>query len=394
MRALFSAILSSALLAGVTHAEPLDAPVIEMGKSGVSNFIAQMEKERKAHVAFFGGSITENVKGHSKIVADWLVKEWPDVEFTFTNAGLASTCSLSGAGRADRDVLSQGQVDLLVLEFAVNDNQDAGHDRKTAIRGLEGIVRQYYRENPTGSIISVDFVNPGILANIQNGKETVSVEAHKEVARHYGLPIVDVGQGLANEIAAGKMTWEKNYGGTHPNQEGYHFASDLITSVIEKTISGETPQTVKLPAPLDAGSYANMKVVDPEAFNWLGGWKHAQVSKELLPMGQVRGAYEKFKAIRSDSAGDQLYHNFAGKMLGAFVLAGPDAGALEVSIDSGEWKKVELYHSYSSGLNYPRSVILADDLNQAYHQVAIRTVASDNEKSKGATATILYFVTN
>ncbi len=394
MRALFSAILSSALFAGVTHAEPLDAPVIEMGKSGVSNFIAQMEKEGKAHVAFLGGSITENVKGHSKMVADWLVKEWPKVEFTFTNAGLSSTCSLSGAGRVDRDVLSQGQVDLLVLEFAVNDDQDAGHDRKTAIRGLEGIVRQYYRENPTGSIISVQYVNPGILKNVQDGKETVSVAAHKEVARHYGLPIVDVGQGLANEIAAGKMTWDENYGGTHPNQEGYRFASDLITSVIDETISGETPQTVALPDPLDEASYADMKIVDPEAFNWLGGWKHARVSKELLPMGQVRSNYEKYKAIRSESAGDHLYHSFAGKMLGAFVLAGPDAGALEVSIDNGEWKKVELYHSYSGGLNYPRSVILADDLNNAYHQVAIRTAASDNKKSKGATATILYFVTN
>lgn len=394
MRALFSVILLSAFLAGIVQAEPLDAPVIETGRSGVSNFVAQMEKERKAHVAFLGGSITQNAKGHTKMVADWLVKKWPDVDFTFTNAGLSSTCSLSGAGRVDRDVLSQGQVDLLVLEFAVNDDQDAGHDRTTAIRGLEGIVRQYYRENPTGDIISVQFVNPEILENIQSGKETVSIAAHKAVARHYGLPIVDVGQALANEIAAGKMTWEKNYGGTHPNPQGYQFASDLITSVIEKTVSGETPQTVTLPDPLDEHSYAEMKIVDPQSFNWLGGWKHAQVSKELLPMGQIRSDYEKYKAIRSDSAGDHLYYSFAGKTLGAFVLAGPDAGALEVSIDNGEWKRVELYHSYSGGLNYPRSVILADDLNKAYHQVALRTAASDNEKSKGATATILYFVTN
>ncbi len=394
MRALFSVIVSTALFAGLSQAEPLDAPVVEMGRSGVSNLIAQMEKERKAHVAFLGGSITENAKGHSKMVADWLLAEWPDVDFTFTNAGLSSTCSLSGAGRVDRDVLSQGQVDLLVLEFAVNDDQDAGHNRKTAIRGLEGIIRQYYQANPTGSIISVQYVNPEILENVQQGIETVSVAAHKSVARHYGLPIVDVGQGLANEIAAGKMTWKENYGGTHPNQEGYQFASDLISSVIEKTVSGETPQTVALPDPLDEGSYATMTIVDPQSLNWLGGWKHAKVSKELLSMGQIRSHYEKYRAIRSDSAGDHLYYSFAGEMLGAFVLAGPDAGALEVSIDNGEWKKVELYHGYSGGLNYPRSVILADDLNSAYHQVAIRTVASDNEKSKGATATILYFVTN
>ena len=47
--------------------------------------------------------------------------------------GIASTCSVTGAHRLTRDVLSKGDVDLFFIEFAVNDDQDAGHDITHAI---------------------------------------------------------------------------------------------------------------------------------------------------------------------------------------------------------------------------------------------------------------------
>ena len=394
MKFIFPFVFALFFLPGIARSNEPAPAVIEMGTRGTSNFIARLEKEQKAHVAFLGGSITQNKTGHTKMVADWLEGQWPQVEFTFTNAGLSSTCSTTGAFRADRDVFSKGQIDLLVVEFAVNDDQDAKHDRATAMRGLEGIIRQYFEANPTGDVISVQFVNPGILAKAQAGEEAVSVAAHKAVARHYDVPIVDVGLALAREIAAGKMTWEADYKDTHPNPTGYQFASDLITKVIAETISGETPQTVALPEPLDPLSYSGAAMVDPQVFSWLGGWKYEMVSPELLPMGSIRADYTAFKALRSDGAGDYLYHTFSGTMLGAFVLAGPDAGILEVSIDGGDWTKVDLYHEHSKGLNYPRSVILADGLTKSYHSAAIRVAEEKNPQSKGNTATILYFEVN
>lgn len=379
------------LLAIATTSFAAEPEPVEMGeRGGVPNFIARLEKERKAHVAFLGGSITQNAKGHTAMVPEWLEENYPEVDFTFTNAGLSSTCSVTGAYRFDRDVLSKGQIDLLIVEFAVNDDQDAMHDRTTAIRGLEGIIRQYFEANPTGDVISVQFVNPPILERKQSGEEAVSVEAHRAVANHYGLSVVDVGQALAREIMTGNKTWDEDYGGTHPNQSGYRFASDLIIQVIDDTISGETPQTVSLPEPLDDKSYSGATMIDVQQLNWLGGWNYDQVSKDLLPVGQIRADYTDKMALRSDESGNYLYYTFSGTMIGAFVLAGPDAGNLEVSIDSGEWQPVDLYHQHSEKLNYPRSVILADGLSNAYHQAAIRTA-----KGKGGeTATILYFEVN
>lgn len=386
-------VVSFALGTALHGADP--EPVgVSLGSRGVSNFIARLEKDRKAHVAFLGGSITQNGKGHSGKVAAWLQERWPEVEFTFTNAGLSSTCSVSGAFRVDRDVLSKGPVDLMIVEFAVNDDQDAGHDAVTARRGMEGILRQYFAANPTGDVIMVQYVNPGILKAIQEGSSTVSVVAHEEVARHYRLPNVNVGVALAAEIAAGRMTWEEDYHETHPNDKGYTFASNLINRVIEDTVSGETPQTVTLPEPLDSGSYASAKIVDPQKLDWLGGWEFGPVSEDLIPVGSIRGDYRVYQALRSDEAGSHLYFSFSGTMLGAFVLAGPDAGSLEISVDGGAWKKVDLFHSYSKSLNYPRSVIFADDLAPTLHQAVIRVAEGIPAGSQGTTATILHFQVN
>ncbi|MCB1206265.1 MAG: SGNH/GDSL hydrolase family protein [Verrucomicrobiae bacterium] len=384
----FLNLLAIVFLVHLASAE--ETPVIESGR-GVANFLAKIERDKRAHVAFFGGSITQNAGGHSKRVPDWLRERWPEVEFTVTNAGLGSTCSLAGAFRFREDVLAKGPVDLLIVEFAVNDDQDAGHDRRTAIRGLEGILRQYFTANPEGDAISVQFVNPGILAKHQAGEEALSVAAHKSVARHYGIASVDIGLALSREIAAGRMTWEKDYKETHPNPAGYAFATGLITRVIEDSKAAVEIRPIELPEPLDAGSYDQPERVDPQSLSWLGGWRFAPVSKELIPLGSLRADYTRFHALRSDEAGNYLYYTFAGSALSAFVLAGPDAGILEVSVDGGEWRPVDLHHRFSKGLNYPRAVMLAEDLAGTYHTVAIRTAEKKHPESEGHAATILYF---
>jgi hypothetical protein len=45
-------------------------------------------------------------------------------------------------------------------------------------------------------------------------------------------------------------------------------------------------------------------------------------------------------------------------------------------------------------LNYPRTVILADDLAGSYHTAAIRTAAEKPAGSEGNSATILFFGVN
>ena len=65
------------------------------------------------------------MNGYRPMVSEWLQQRFPDTKFEFINAGIASTCSHTGAFRLDEHVLSKGRIDLLFAEFAVNDDRDS-----------------------------------------------------------------------------------------------------------------------------------------------------------------------------------------------------------------------------------------------------------------------------
>jgi len=119
--------------------------VVRRGK--LANCRVQFEKKKTGHVAFIGGSITE-MNGYRPMVCDLLKKRFAHTKFTFTDAGISSTCSTTGAFRLADHVLAKGPVDLFFIEFAVNDDQDALHARRECIRGMEGIIRHCRKYNP------------------------------------------------------------------------------------------------------------------------------------------------------------------------------------------------------------------------------------------------------
>ena len=106
------------------------------------------EREGRGTVAFLGGSITE-MNGYRPLVCEILQRRFPKTVFKFIDAGISSTCSTTGAFRLGTDVLGQGPVDLLFVEFAVNDDQDAHHTRDACIRGMEDHPPRG-RRTPTG----------------------------------------------------------------------------------------------------------------------------------------------------------------------------------------------------------------------------------------------------
>jgi hypothetical protein len=96
--------------------------------------------------------------------------------------------------------------------------------------------------------------------------------------------------------------------------------------------------------------------------------------------------------IVSTTPGETLTLEFEGASIGAYVLAGPDAGVAEVSIDGGDWSKVELYHNFSKGLHYPRTVMFAAGLERGKHSLRIKA-AMDPEHG-GSAVRVLHFAVN
>lgn len=355
----------------------------------------RFETTGRGRVAFLGGSITE-MNGYRPKVESWLQDQFPKTEFEFINAGIASTCSHTGAFRLQRDVLSRGPIDLLLVEFAVNDDQDASHSADNCVRGMEGIIRQALRRNPLMDIVMIHFINDPMLELIGQGKEPVSSQQHERVARHYGVSSVYLSRLVTESIDAGQMTW-KDYGGTHPGPIGNTYAADQICQLLQHGWrAGCAVADVAgydLPAPLNKSSFAHGQL-DPAAHAELvvsDDWQRSVPAWDDLP-GAKRGRFTSEVMLHTDSPAASLSYSFDGTAVGAYLLAGPDAGVVQYRVDGGDWQKLDLLHRYSKGLHYPRTVMFGAGLERGTHQFELKTLPA--AEGRGSAVRILALVVN
>ncbi|HYW80398.1 MAG TPA: SGNH/GDSL hydrolase family protein, partial [Thermoguttaceae bacterium] len=366
-------------------------------RGSLMNSRVQFEQNKKGHVAFIGGSITE-MNGYRPMVCEILERRFPNTEFTFTDAGISSTCSTTGAFRLEEDVLSKGPVDLFFIEFAVNDNQDAAHARRECIRGMEGILRHARAHNPNMDIVITYFTNPEMVETIQNGGEPLSSGSHETVAKHYNISTIDLASEVAQRITAGTLTW-KQFGGTHPAPAGNAICAGMIDDLMsvawkEPLASDAEKVAYQMPEkPLDPGHYGQGRFVDPAAAKIGHGWKlHVPAWKDLP--GGFRDRFDAIPLLCTTEPDAELTLEFTGKAIGAYILAGPDAGIVEASIDDGPFVPHDLFHRYSSGLHYPRTVVFNADLAPGKHVLRLRMTDRSNEGSSGTAMRILEFTAN
>ena len=366
-------------------------------RGSYTNSQIKFEREQNGHVAFIGGSITE-MNGYRPMVCEDLQKRYPDTKFTFTAAGISSTCSTTGAFRLNRDVLSKGPIDLFFIEFAVNDDQDAGHARRECIRGMEGIIRQCRKHNPNMDIVVTFFVNPDMLEMLQKNRTPVSMASHTEVLEHYNVSTIHLAREAADRITAGSLTW-KEYGGTHPKPPGNRIGADMIVRLLDDAWAKPLDQSARLTAhavpeeKLDKASYSNGRFQALETASTGDGWKIHQPDWKNIPGGK-RERFTNVPLLCATEPGSETTVKFNGQAIGAYLVAGPDAGIVEASIDGGAFKSVDLFHRFSKGLHYPRTVMFAADLSAGDHVLKLRISDAANKDSKGHAARIIQFAVN
>ena len=365
-------------------------------RGGLQNARIQFEQEKTGRVAFIGGSITQ-MNGYRPMVSEWLQQQFPDTKFEFINAGIASTCSHTGAFRLDDHVLSEGRIDLLFAEFAVNDDQDARHTRRGCIIGMEGIVRQVKTKQPLCDVVVTHFVNPGMLKQIQGGKTPLSVEAHEDVLKHYR---VSSSTSRARWPTASSRLADMGQVWWHPPQASRQRRCQGIDRCSAGSRLGQAPSenagkgAQLLPIkPIDPVSFFNGRFLSPGLAKRSDGWKWHVPDWKNIP-GSLRSTFAGMKLLCADQPGSEVTIEFEGHAIGAYVLAGPDAGVLEVSIDGEDYKRVNLYHQYSQGLHYPRTVMFATDLKPGKHTAQIRVALPKRSTTGNRTARILQFTVN
>jgi lysophospholipase L1-like esterase len=364
-------------------------------RGSLDNSRLRFTRQKKGTVAFLGGSITE-MNGYRPMVCDLLQKRFPDTEFKFVNAGISSTTSTTGAFRLASDVMGEGPVDLLFVEFAVNDDQDGHYTREECIRGMEGIIRHARAENPEIDIVMTFFVNEPMLATLRAGKTPLTIDAHETVAQHYDVPTINLAKEVAGEITAGELTWKK-YGGVHPAPFGNAICARMIDELLGRAwaqpLATDAALVPHAPPgePLDPFNYEKGRFIDLGAAKIDHGWAIGVPDWVNLPGGK-RDRFVHVPVLCATDPGAELSLDFEGKAVGAYVVAGPDAGTVESSIDGGPFTTSNLYHDYSKTLHYPRTVLFATDLKTGKHSLVLRV--SRETTSAGHAARIMHLVAN
>jgi lysophospholipase L1-like esterase len=370
-----------------------DADVVSRGN--LDNARHKFEQQKTGHVAFLGGSITE-MEGYRPMVCELLKQRFPQTDFKFTAAGISSTCSTTGAFRLGADVLAHGPVDMLFVEFAVNDDQDAHHTRAECIRGMEGVIRHLRMHNPRADVVMTFFLNENSMKSYNAGEVPLPVAAHTEVAEHYQVSTINLARTVTTRIAAGEFDWKK-FGGVHPAPFGNRIAADMIAQLFDTQWGAPargTPTPHPLPAkPLEEHNYSKGRFLPHSALSLGDGFAEGVPDWKSIPGGK-RERFNKEAMVTATQPGAVLTSKFEGSAIGAFILAGPDAGMVEASVDGAAPVKVNLFHSYSKGLHYPRTVMFADGLSNGTHTLRLTVSGDKDPSSTGHAFRALHFVVN
>jgi hypothetical protein len=180
---------------------------------------------------------------------------------------------------------------------------------------------------------------------------------------------------------------------------GYGMFINGRSNVLLGDLHAETGPTIDLDHLVELDFFEGVGLdvhwIPPSTATFTGVWQHGHPSRELLPSGGIRKDYQTYPLARSVTPGASLSLKFEGSAVSAFVLAGADAGIVEVRIDGGAPREVDLYHvPYSGHLNYPRTRVLADGLPAGPHTLELRISPRHNPASKGTACNILYFGIN
>ncbi|MFO7976417.1 MAG: SGNH/GDSL hydrolase family protein [Candidatus Hydrogenedentota bacterium] len=392
---LFAAIL--ALPAASQHEEAISKENrgYFLVRSGLDNARIAFESGR-ARVVFLGGSIT-HMKGWRAMISTVLQNRFPNTAFDFVDAGIPSTGSTMGAARLHRDVFSRGSVDLLFVEFAVNDSTNHRTPAEM-VRGMEGIIAQARATDSTLDIVMMHFVDDDKIAAYNAGKIPEVIQNHERVAEYYGVPSINLAREVAERIAAGEFDWEK-FGGIHPAPFGHEIYRATINNLFDAAWANPLPENAAKrnhifpKKPLDAKSYYRARLVDPAKANIGDGWKLDPAWHPEDKAG-TREGYVDVPMLVSNTPGAEVTLEFKGTAMGMIVAAGPDVGMVEYGIDDEKCGVLDQFTEWSHYLHIPWAYTLDGELEPGPHVLWLRVSDRKNPESNGYGVRIKSFYAN
>ncbi|WP_219837844.1 SGNH/GDSL hydrolase family protein [Paenibacillus sp. R14(2021)] len=363
-------------------------------REGLPRFREKLSRSDAVTVAFLGGSITEGYGASDPDRSSWralteqfLQAAYPALTWTFVNAGVGGTNSTLGAHRLQSHVPVSDGIDLLFIEFAVNDSQHREHSaegRAETIRSMEGIVRQCRRLSPQADIVLLYSADEHNLAEV----DPFFISVHEEVAVHYGLPSVSFSGRVRDWLAAGEGTWEQLAPDrTHPNDAGYACYAGLLREFLDHVLKPNSAQsaqgTTVLPAPLLEDSYGQASMRDMS-----GTYGVKLLHMQQRPENMVNWRYAA-EHLASDSPEAEFSFDVNGHGAGLLLICGPDSGILEFAVNGGPFQTVNPFDEWCPLFWRPVPVRLASQSQVEAMRITVRNTAMKDERSTGTWLRVL-----
>lgn len=360
-------------------------------RGAINNFLYNVNKKKKATVAFLGGSITFNPGWRDKVTA-YLKERYPNTQFRFIAAGIPSLGSLPHAFRLKRDLLDSGKIDLLFLEAAVNDRANST-DSLTQVRDLEGIIVHAKCANPMVDIIMMEFADPDKNRDYALGKTPEEVANHEMVASRYGLPSINIAKEVYDKIKNKEFDWDRDFKDLHPapfGQELYFANIKALLQACSDSINKRLHPQLH-PKRLNAASFVNGNYYSINNAKLDANWS---INPNWTPTDGLgtRPGFVNIPVLSADKPGAELTLNFTGTAIGMAIVSGSDAGMVSYTIDGRSYKNIDLYTQWSGGLHLPWYILFDGNLKAGKHIVKLKISDQHNPNSKGYACRIVNFL--
>jgi acyl-CoA thioesterase-1 len=332
-------------------------------------------------VAYLGGSITAGDGASDPeqtswraLTSSWLQTQDPEIEVISIKAGVPGTGSALGVFRLQEDVL-QYNPNLVFIEFAVN---DADMPEELSFQALESIVRKIRTSLSYTRIIFVFTTTRGLSEAYDRRDLPKAIKWQVRLAQYYGIPTINVGRVLWQEVAAGRETWEDlTRDGVHPTDQGYQIYFEAIREALQASPFFPERLTLPLPAALSTLTLENARII-PASQLEAPGWK---LSEAIYPRPYST-------VLESDQVGARFTYAFTGRAAGIYWRLAPDGGEVAWSVDGGPEQIVDTWgkvgrNSYS---------IFAWGLSPGRHELSLRILSTRNPASNGKHISILGFL--
>jgi lysophospholipase L1-like esterase len=356
-------------------------------RNGLPNSSAKFLREKSGRVAFLGGSITQ-MNGWSKLIEEDLRSRFPETQFQFNNAGIGGTNSTFGVFRFDDDVLAKGPVDLLFIEFAVNDASDYGLANQR-MQAMEGIIRKARQANPATDILVLYLADEGKVQAYRESKEPLVITHHERIMAHYDIPVINLALEMTRRLDAGHFVWSDfSRDSCHPLPLGdaqyAGFIKEFLDAAWRACTALASTKPHPLPAPLFEDHLSGARLIgtkDAQGWTMVHGWLAELVCNYSGPVD----------VLIATMPGETLTLSFVGTMLAMNGIAGMDAGVLEISIDGGAFTEMDLFDNYCHRFHRPVFHMLAHGLANGPHTARLRVADRQTPLSTGHAVRVLQF---